>query len=50
MDREKAVMQLRGELERYHNMALQINAGNYPEDLHTILEEMKQEDEEEALG
>lgn len=43
VDREKAVMQLRGELERYHNMALEINAGNYPDDLHTILEEMKQE-------
>lgn len=42
VEREKAVVQLRGELERYHMMALEMCAGNFPEpeELHTILEEM----------
>lgn len=45
VDREKAVMQLRTELDRLHNIALEMTAGNYPDpdELHTILEEMKQE-------
>lgn len=46
VDREKAVMQLRSELDRYHMMALEINAGNFPEEnLHTILEEIRQDQE-----
>lgn len=47
MDREKAVMQLRCELDRYQNIALEMNAGNYPDpdQLQTILEEMKQEEQ-----
>lgn len=49
VDREKAVVQLRGELERYHTMAIEINAGNFPENLHTILEEMKQEEWSKSL-
>ena len=40
-------MQLRSELDRFYNMALQINAGNFPDadELQTILEELKQEEQ-----
>uniref|UniRef100_A0A1L8DCX5 Putative camp-responsive element-binding protein-like 2-like isoform x1 n=1 Tax=Nyssomyia neivai TaxID=330878 RepID=A0A1L8DCX5_9DIPT len=45
-DREKAVLTLRGELERYRQMAVELDSGRVPDNLQAILEDlgaMKQE-------
>ncbi|XP_035911053.1 REPTOR-binding partner isoform X1 [Anopheles stephensi] len=45
-DREKAVIELRRELEKLHNWALEVEAGRCPDGLQELLEElgaMKQE-------
>uniref|UniRef100_A0A6B2E9K4 BZIP domain-containing protein n=1 Tax=Phlebotomus kandelakii TaxID=1109342 RepID=A0A6B2E9K4_9DIPT len=39
-DREKAVLTLRSELERYRLLALELDAGRVPDNLQTILEDM----------
>ncbi|XP_059618325.1 REPTOR-binding partner isoform X2 [Phlebotomus argentipes] len=39
-DREKAVLTLRNELERYRQLALDLDAGRVPDNLQAILEEM----------
>lgn len=39
-DREKAVLELRRELEKYHNWILELDAGKYPEGLQEVLEEV----------
>ncbi|XP_055685204.1 REPTOR-binding partner [Lutzomyia longipalpis] len=39
-DREKAVLTLRGELERYRQLAMELDAGRVPDNLQAILEEM----------
>lgn len=39
-DREKAVLTLRKEMERYHKMAREIDAGNIPDRLQDIMEDL----------
>lgn len=39
-DREKAVLSLRVELEKYTNWTQEIDAGRYPDGLQALLEEL----------
>jgi hypothetical protein len=39
-DREKAVIELRQELDKYVNWAQELDAGRYPEGLQEVLEEI----------
>jgi hypothetical protein len=39
-DREKAVLELRQELEKYHHWALELDAGRFPEGLQEVMEEI----------
>lgn len=39
-DREKAVFELRRELEKLHSWALEVDAGRFPEGLQELLEEL----------
>jgi Basic region leucine zipper len=39
-DREKAVIELRQELEKYHHWALELDAGRFPEGLQEVMEEI----------
>lgn len=39
-DREKAVLSLRAELEKYRQFASELDAGRFPEEMQAILEEV----------